>query len=337
MNTQKRNILSGLTGIIGVLLLAWLIVIFGRLPHWLGDDWPLTIRLRTASGLGEGSRVRLNGIDVGYIQSIELAGNIRQCVVIVARIAPEHRIPADATASVATGLFGGGAWVSINAAPDDSAKPPDETDYLPTDGSATIVAETATFAERLEQELTRRFETFDELAQQINQFARTFTRVGNNINQLIEPLDEATPTEHPENIRLLIIKANENLASLQQAVDSINRIVGDEQLVEDVRQTVANARRLTHDGAELTERMQGQVDQLTGRFVKVADQLSVTLEQLNNLITAARQGKGTTGKLINDPALYDNMNDAAKRLGDALDEIRLLIEKWKAEGVPVQF
>jgi phospholipid/cholesterol/gamma-HCH transport system substrate-binding protein len=100
---------------------------------------------------------------------------------------------------------------------------------------------------------------------------------------------------------------------------------------------VANARQLTENGTNLTRDIKQQVDQLTGRFVHVADQLSVTLDQMNSLIDAARRGKGTTGKLINDPALYDNMNDAAKRLGDALDEIKLLIEKWKAEGVPVQF
>jgi phospholipid/cholesterol/gamma-HCH transport system substrate-binding protein len=297
----------------------------------------LKIELRTASGLGEGSRVRLNGIDVGYVESITLAENIRQGVVIQTRIAESRRIPADATASVATGLFGGGAWISINAASEEPATEPGQTEYLPTDGSATLVAETATFAERLEQELTRRFETFDQLSEQISRFAETFTQVGNNINQLIEPVDPAAAADHPENIRLLIIRANDNLASLQKAVDSINRIVGDDQLVEDVRQTVANARQLTENGTNLTRDIKQQVDQLTGRFVRVADQLSVTLDQMNSLIDAARRGKGTTGKLINDPALYDNMNDAAKRLGDALDEIKLLIEKWKAEGVPVQF
>jgi hypothetical protein len=31
------------------------------------------------------------------------------------------------------------------------------------------------------------------------------------------------------------------------------------------------------------------------------------------------------------------MNDAAERLGKTLDEIRMLVEKWQTEGLPVKF
>jgi hypothetical protein len=58
---------------------------------------------------------------------------------------------------------------------------------------------------------------------------------------------------------------------------------------------------------------------------------------MQKLADKARKGDGTVGKLLNDPALYQNFNDAAERIQKAVDEMKLLIEKWKAEGVPVQF
>jgi hypothetical protein len=42
-------------------------------------------------------------------------------------------------------------------------------------------------------------------------------------------------------------------------------------------------------------------------------------------------------QLLNNPDLYNSMNDAAVRLERALTEAQLLIEKFKAEGVPVRF
>ena len=58
---------------------------------------------------------------------------------------------------------------------------------------------------------------------------------------------------------------------------------------------------------------------------------------MQKLAAKASDGKGAMGKLLNDPALYDNLNDTAERIGQTADELKLLIEKWKAEGLPVQF
>ena len=69
----------------------------------------------------------------------------------------------------------------------------------------------------------------------------------------------------------------------------------------------------------------------------MADDLSKSIEQANKLLAAANSGKGTVGKLVYDPALYENLDDSAKRLQLMIDEARLLIEKWKKEGLPIQF
>jgi hypothetical protein len=69
----------------------------------------------------------------------------------------------------------------------------------------------------------------------------------------------------------------------------------------------------------------------------VADSLSATLEDVRRLTRLASEGQGTVAQMLNNPDLYNSMTDAAQRLERALTEAQLLIEKYKAEGVPIHF
>ncbi|MDH3583559.1 MAG: MlaD family protein, partial [Phycisphaerae bacterium] len=69
MGERSRNILVGLTATGGIVALAYLLVIFGEVPNWLSDTYPVRVALDDATGLAQGSRVRLNGIDIGFVDS----------------------------------------------------------------------------------------------------------------------------------------------------------------------------------------------------------------------------------------------------------------------------
>ena len=47
--------------------------------------------------------------------------------------------------------------------------------------------------------------------------------------------------------------------------------------------------------------------------------------------------KAPLGRLLNDPALYEDLDDAARRLDATLATLATLIEAIKAEGVKVEF
>ena len=77
--------------------------------------------------------------------------------------------------------------------------------------------------------------------------------------------------------------------------------------------------------------------QLAQRYAGVADDLVGVIGSARAVIDKARTGSGTIGKLFHDPSLYENLNDTVDRVQQSLDEFRLLVQKWKAEGMPVQF
>ena len=54
------------------------------------------------------------------------------------------------------------------------------------------------------------------------------------------------------------------------------------------------------------------------------------------MLVAARTGDGTVGRLMKDPALYEGLTDAAKRLDEALAKMNLLLDKIRAEGINVE-
>jgi hypothetical protein len=87
----------------------------------------------------------------------------------------------------------------------------------------------------------------------------------------------------------------------------------------------------------LADSLAADAASLRASALPVLDRASGTLQELEQVLIAARSGKGTMGRLMQDPALYEGLSDAAKRLDDALIKLNLLLDKIRAEGLGVEF
>ena len=72
-----------------------------------------------------------------------------------------------------------------------------------------------------------------------------------------------------------------------------------------------------------------------GMLIKTDDDASATMAAIDAVVAQAASDDSTLGLLLNDPSLYENLDDSAERLQLLMDEARLLIAKWKAEGIPL--
>ena len=179
--------------------------------------------------------------------------------------------------------------------------------------------------------------------------SRTWIQVGRNIDELTKPrqpdeVDGDTKGATMGNLSTVLILADRRLRELEAVIAGMQKWVGNEPLRTSVNGLVSNANHLTKKMGSAVDRLVEVADgagdslnALAGRFVIVADELSTAIRTLRLALDKARQGEGTAGKLTKDPALYDNLNDAAERLDRALKEIRMLVEKWQTEGLPVKF
>lgn len=60
-------------------------------------------------------------------------------------------------------------------------------------------------------------------------------------------------------------------------------------------------------------------------------------EQLEAIIAKVSKGDGTIGKLMNDPRLYEELNEAAQRLTVTLRDLQSMVRKVKEEGLELKF
>lgn len=332
MKESTVSTIVGATTIAGILGLAYLLTAVGGLSRVFEGGYHVTIELPTAGGLHKDSRVVFNGIDVGRIESVSFQEQPKVGVVAVALITEEKlKLPDDVRVTARfPSLLGGSAVADITREPGEVAG------HLPTDGSAIIQGEPAVdfslIAEELRNTLGGPMKEFKRISDNFDALSKEWKLVGENVNQLVEmrSTGDVDNGDAVGNVATVLARADQRLAELRQAIEGVNRYVNDEELRGDVRTTAANAR-------ELSQRFNDSLDTLRARYVAVADDLSAAVQTMKKLGDKTLEGGGTLGKMFNDPALYENLNDASERLKTAIDDVRLLVEKWKAEGLPVQF
>ena len=72
--------------------------------------------------------------------------------------------------------------------------------------------------------------------------------------------------------------------------------------------------------------------QVVGQAQDAADRLAKLLDELTALAHAAREGEGTAGRLLSDPALYDEARGAAKAVTGTADEVGHTAEAYRDLG-----
>lgn len=322
MNERTRNLIVGLTTALAVVGLCFLLLLFGYVPTLMQDGYFITIELDDASSLNQGSRVELSGIDIGKVESIAFKQPFGSGVSVDVLILDENvRIPVSASAVIDKPLLGGSPTIRFLTNTKKQAGPP--KDFLATDGSAVVPGSLGALA-GVFGELERVADNFEALSVQ-------WQAVGEKVNGLLNPQDLAAVEagDEPGNITTVVARIDQRLSEFRGVLAGMDSFINDPQLREDVKTTAGNVRQAS-EGVAST--MAG----LESRYVALADDISGMVAQMNLLLAQANAQQGTLGKVLQDPALYNNLDDAAQRIGIAADELKLLIEKWKAEGVPVK-
>jgi len=356
MTDRFRHVLVGITALCGVVGLAALLMLFGYVPGWLEGGYEIRIHMAEASGLNAGSRAKLHGIDVGGVKRIDLQQPVGKGVLVTVNIKDKYSIPADVRTTVSQSLLGGSPALELDAT---HLAGKDDLVMLPRDGSAVIEAKLASLTNQVTEQIKNALDgPTKDLNRLVNAFellATEWASVGKNINDLTSPRSPAdvdgSNGAKLANMTTVLARADQRLADMKQVLDGINSVVNDPKMRDDLKLTLtnlkdasANIKDVSTDAKtlvaktgenvdEFVESARGNLDQLTKRYVAVADDLSGAILSMRKTIDTAREGDGTMAKLLNDPSLYNNLNDSVKKLDSALVDMKLLIQKWEKEGI----
>lgn len=351
---RRRNIAVGLTALTGLGGLVVLLTAFGYVPAFFRTGYDVTLYMDDVAGLHENSRVTLWGRDIGEVAEVGFSEpDAPGRAYVRLRIEQAFQIPQDVEVRVEKPVFGGGPVVALVGGSR-------QTGALATDGSAQLGSASIVDPQRQLESVSQSVES---VTRDIAELKVSMVEVGDNINALFGGEGPGTPS-----LPRVVIGLEERLAELQRVMANAEKWLGDEQLRDDVTQTAKNARALTQsldqtvgelekrylalaesaearlakvDGTldtanKALEGASASISEIETRYVALADDAAKVVMVIDKLVAKADSKDSTIGLLLNDPQFRANLMDTSERLNLMVDEARLLMEKWKAEGVPLR-
>lgn len=245
-------------------------------------------------GLGTGSQVLVRGVKVGSVSNVQLTE--ADSVQITMRLDMQRPLPRGSVAYLTSQGLIEGKSIVIQL------------------GSSS---ETVEFGESIEGVYVQSMmETLGSRGDDLgDDLSNTFTELNQFLAQLNETFDDDAR-----------VSMNQTLRSTSQATERIAEILDNKQTEIDL-------------AIESGSSMLAQLDTLAAENRPRIDSLMVTLERnisdleqirielegastgLNEIIEKINNGDGTLGKMVNDPSVYDNLDELTKELNELVKGI----------------
>ena len=345
---------------VGMMVVAGIIVtVIGSL--WLSgepfgeEQSEITAVFSEVGELRAGNPVKFRGVQVGRVIDIEVDAS-GLGVLVEMRVSPNSGLPADAAVILApASLFGD--WQAEIVSPNDypemtftpgnppevlrGATLPDITEL--TAVGARIAEDLETLSERVELafteetalEIRRMVENASVIVEQMTGFVDQQTQAYRNVSEniLVATEDVATTTARLSQVATSVEASfNEGgrvdmiLSSAQQASTNLEQlsvqlaatVEGVPGMVARADTTVASLGDLATSASVLLNTLEPQVQEL-GPAISEA---RVTLATLQRAASGIEQGDGTLGRMIHDPALYEEMQATITTLRRLLADVQ---------------
>ncbi len=317
MSPYRRNVIVGLTVLVAMLILGWMILQFGGelASPFTPKQFSIRVVSDRADGISDGSPVTYRGVAVGRVAAVT-RGDDMITVYIDALINATPPLPENIEARIRSqGLIGTGAALALMVT--DNGKPTGrlaegavvQASYV---GLDIIPPQFADLAE----ELTRTARQFRE-SNVIPNLNEQITKAGKMIDSADTLLNDPKLRDDLrvslENLRDITVKARSVSGNLETFTENLN------QLSTQTTSAVAKA--------------EGHIDEVAAQFNERMNQVSKLLEQFQAIAAKVDKGEGTVGQLVNDPRLYESLNATAQELAVTIKDLRRLVEQWEQEGV----
>jgi phospholipid/cholesterol/gamma-HCH transport system substrate-binding protein len=342
----------GLTVLFASITLAVLIFLMSGTGGVFTKKITLISYFDNSGGLRIGAPVRLEGVDIGNVQSIRLVpGHPGTPVEVILKVNTKYafNLRKDSVTSLATAGVLGETYIDISSV---TAKGPPavDGDTLATrdhpDIQDVVRASQGTL-QNLDALLKRldRIVAFVESGQgsigkliydpglydRLNATVGEFKGLMDEIQQgkgSIGPL--LTSDEAYKKVIAAVDKVNVMIDELQQGKGTAGKLLKDEELYNNVNKTIANIKQLTDD----INAGRGGLGKIA-HDKEFADKLQTTMNNLASLSERLEKGEGSVGLLFKDPALYNNSNQMLVETRELVKSIRENPKKYLTFKVKV--
>ncbi len=287
---------------IGILAVVALLLLVGGVRFLqgvslFGDGYVLTANFEAAGGVVEGTPVTIRGISVGRVEDVEL-GTADEGVRVRMQIREDVELTEGTTASV-SGLsalddvrislqqHAGGDLLSDGA-------------QIATTNENTIgqLRERAVpIADRVDSVLTEAAGTFENVQSVLGGSGTTVQQTIDNLRSTSADIEALVDGEQ-DRMRSTISHLEQTSASLDTLVSTLQVVASSNR--DTLGQAVQDAERTLHHTR------------------RTAQSLERSADDLEAILADLREGRGTAGRLLNDPRLYHRADTLSLRLNRLL-------------------
>lgn len=342
MNERIQNIAIGITIIVALCLLGGLIVIFSGNPTLLHRGYKIEINMPTTADVQVGGAVHVAGLNVGKVIKTEFSdpNDVSKGVNITIEVTYGTTLPANTVAKIYKKSFVGSAYIQLESEGDIPIDP--ETGKVLTiskEQMPTIPGNVVT-PTLLPKEMQESLKNISDLARTLN------TLLGGK--QTIDDDKTTTiPDEEPVNLRKAFENLDKTLAGLAeifgdpQNIENLNKSITNiaevteqaKNAVKEIRNFAKEAGKTANSFSKAIENTSVKADSLIMKLLEDAEEASKLIATVNRVAEQFETQKGSAGKFINDPELYNNLVTATKQLTILLEQIQNLAKKWKEQGI----
>jgi phospholipid/cholesterol/gamma-HCH transport system substrate-binding protein len=344
MDDRVLRLRVGVVVLAAALITAFLVARFGDLPLPGGGTYTIYVRFPRAPGVTQGSPVRMSGVQIGRVTSLELLQptgvrvvaeidrgrtilDSHACWITSASVLGDsvlEFVPPDVVPPTAKPLENGTEIINGRVA----ANPLEALTNIEPGLNAAMQSvreagsEVAATARNLNNTISNNRDQLPRIAQKTERALDQFTTTMGNINSMID--DPQTLRDLRQSFKEfpgLIRDANQTLNKANSAFDSM-------KLASD--RAALNLENLTNFTKPLGERGPQLVDNLDGSLANINE----LLEQLVTFTDNLNSREGSLGRLLNDPELYlrlertlGNAEEITAGIKPILADIRIFSDK----------
>ena len=249
--------------------------------------------------------VYVNGFQVGAVADIENADPSLKSLIVAIKLTDVYDIPSNSIAVINENPLG---TPSIEIKLGNGKTFLQQGDTLETAESKGLLSGVMDKLGPVTEQLEKTIETLDIVLKNINSVFDPQTK--NNLQAVIANVNKTTES--------LVVSS----ASLQQMLN---------QQTGAVAQSMNNVNMFTKNLSDNNEKISQTLSNVTkasDNFSKAdlagsVDQLKAAIGNLNKLVDKINSNEGSLGKLINDKALYNNLNNTIKSANILVDDLRV--------------
>jgi len=326
---------------IGVMVLSTLLVA-GILVAMFGSEkwrrgYTVYILLPEAPGVREDSPIRKSGVLVGRVAGLDLRADGK--VMIKATIFPQYlgKLRHNEVCWVSPTLLGD-ATMEFVLSKDPTLRP-------------TPVRDGDVMRGAVAPNPLREYENMrDDLWRTMGTVAKTSEDAGQLVRQLNEMLQA---NEH--RIQSIVVKTDQTLDGMQQALGRANQMMGDPQMQARIRETVEQIPGLVSDMRTIMESMNETIrlanqnldnvqgftqplaehgESMIARLDQSTEKLNALLDEMVTFAQALKSPDSTMGQLLRDKTLYErtqrtvaNIEDLTQQMKPILQDARVFSDK----------